>query len=309
MGMTNPGWSVDHEGNWHWYGDGEAPTTGPQSLDAFKKHLNDISAWEMRDGEVALKEGWTPPVTNELVLGPGEPNRPPRPAPDPFVPPPGGGSGGGIDWGSGGTTGVDPGIDIGDVDLSEYFKPQGFAGTNQEFYANQAANQRMQQFRNALREEVAFKRRANPAAPEPTDPWAWAGGAAQFAPTVGVGGDQVQAPPSLNADYGLTEGMTNRDIFNAISGGSDAFSADDLDWFNKMWEAGEGQWGADATNWGKAGSSAALINTLTGSPLTGPNRARMETLYNLIYSQAGPLDYGPGAPPPGYAAPVSVPGG
>ena len=220
---------------------------------------------------------------------------------DPFGPPSGGGGGAPpMDWGG-------PPADLSDIPSSPWenggqFDPMGYEGSsNQDFYAQQLANARGQQFRNQLREGVArqrqgkidqqrhqqFEKNANKGA------WQWAGGRDQFRPTLGTEGSEAGINPLVK------KGMTNYDLFRAVSGG--------------MGDAARGYLEKHLSapaNEGDSAWSRMLLNGVTSDEfmqrlgnVKHPEAFRQ--LYNIASTGGGP---GMSAPP-GYALPINWGGG
>ena len=96
----------------------------------------------------------------------------------------------------GGGTTPSPGGGLGDLfDIPL----QGWeASTNKDFYQDQFRDMLMRREGEGMKEFAAAIRRQeaeNAPAPEMGDPWAWAGGESQFAPTVGTGFDATWTMP------------------------------------------------------------------------------------------------------------------
>lgn len=104
----------------------------------------------------------------------------------------------------------------------------------------------------------------------------------------------------FNPAYGVEQGMTNEQVFQAIAGGLDP---QQQSWvqqnFQQSPQAASGQF------WANAGRPDAIINAV--DPGAHPDwRATVEDIANLLYTRedlTAPEGGGPAAPPPGYAAP------
>ena len=203
--------------------------------------------------------------------------------------------------GPSGTQGVAPDVDLGEGAPGDgYFDPQGFGNsTNEDFYAFQSSAQRVQALRNAMREQQARKNAqeaANAPAPEPTDPWAWAGGGDQFKPIIGTdmydpNGDMIRNP---NAPWEV--GTSNADLLRQFSdfGVFDKYDSDRMnEWINSQDKTG-------STNWSTWDANSGNPNPfLNGNPF-------IDDLFNAMWVNPGDIrEFGQPTTPYGYASPLS----
>ena len=198
-------------------------------------------------------------------------------------------------------------------DTGGQFDPMGYEGSsNQDFYAQQFANLRAQQFRNALREGVARNRQGeinrvrNQALDDAAErnPWAWAGGEDQFSPALGTG----EALPTSWAVNDKYAGMTNQEAWNAMRD-LDVFSDRDVqgyvdNYFTKNPDL------ANRMSWGSGtdpNSVFAAVNPSTFEGMNHANKAR-NAVSDIIRNMYVGTGQGPMAPV-GYASPLSPAGG
>lgn len=175
------------------------------------------------------------------------------------------------------------------------------ASTNKDFYQKQFQSLGAQ--RNAMQQaEIAAAVRAQNAAnrppAEPEDPWGWAN-----LPQVQMGGSVAASPIEwgLNSNYGITEGMTNRDAVGAMS---QLLTPQEQAMMTQHWQDSPAT--AQGTRWTTAGSPTALLGSLGQNSTLSPEFANtLQKVFNNIYTQTGGGTGGISVPE-GYANPVNM---
>ena len=219
---------------------------------------------------------------------------------------PGGGGQANTSWdwaGMGGGQQNPPGWDYNPVDMSGFkmdyalgedspWGQQGVPGGNEDFYATQLNNLRLQKQHEGeatIQAHLRNKWAKEQAPQQQGDPWAWA--------NQGKGLPQVQVGGSGAGQYALQQGITpgetsNADLIRRYGGDrSGEWLADNPNWETQY-------------NWSRGSDPQALMNTLSPG-LADHNRDYISKIYSQMFTGGNTTPEGGGpTAAPGYAMPI-----